>query len=941
MDDHDDSLSMSDDPDVGYVLGENLKTLSLALKSAEEIERLTLADGQFYNDLERAVYLLAPDRLTIQRLSVVNHLPVLLRDFRDDGAADKLLPKVLSALGSGGSGGGGGGKSGNSKDGAALVGEYQEAVGNTLARLIADKLVPVRLLAPLVVPRALHMLLQTALAQPSGPGATVAPAVGKNGGGGGAQQQAATVGSKLLAAWLATLFACIDACPPDAELLKDQLVPWATARGQVTEPTPCRLLGCRVLGRLATRLQAPTIETTFFSLAIALCQDTSHLVRACMCEQLLPIARAVGVETSTRVILTELQELLNDEQPDVIHAAFTCCVSLLEFFDADTVTETLVPLLRGFCRAAPAALGSGGSGGDETTQLVIADNFGRLLVLGADKLHDDDISEFCQMFSALCKAPSPRVRFQCAYNFPAVVKVAGEKRFNGQLQEAYAAFVADPSADVRHSIAASFAVLAELLGPRSGRLLRPLFVQLLRDVSPSVRQVLATSLDVALDYFARAGDDTAGGAAGASLLQPVLELQPALSGSWRLLTPFVEQLADFHKFFAAAQVIDKVLPVLLRLLSSNHMLPVKRAAIVSLCRLLRLSVRSVAKRREVCARLLAEFGPRGGRSAWQRQLFVEIAATLGAEFSRRFLREQHFTDAIIDLATDPVAVVRLKLVRFVPELRRLIRLPHDAALLKRLKMCTAALCNDSDRDVAQAAVVANHRLDAFPADGNVDDDDANRRKEEDEEALARLEERDADEARRREDEARSEFRRKLAEKEHEISMKAKIFGNKTRAPMPSGSGLLAGSSVVGSGGRLAGQQPFVGNGAFSVLGSAPDAKPAAVRRAGMLIGAKSAPSQASSQQPERTTGITMLAKQRSYKSDTSATPDAPSGTRAGPASARQQASSSKQTQHGASSAASSSSSSRSHAPTWDVLFCRGCMVTMNCKFVMFTKQNLY
>ena len=46
--------------------------------------------------------------------------------------------------------------------------------------------------------------------------------------------------------------------------------------------------------------------------------------------------------------------------------------------------------------------------------------------------------------------------------------------------------------------------------------------------------------------------------------------------------------------------------------------------------------------------------------------------------------------------------------------------------------------------------------------------------------MIRLEEKEADEAKKKEEEARNEFRRKLAEKEHEITMKAKIFGNKSK-----------------------------------------------------------------------------------------------------------------------------------------------------------------
>ena len=66
------------------------------------------------------------------------------------------------------------------------------------------------------------------------------------------------------------------------------------------------------------------------------------------------------------------------------------------------------------------------------------------------------------------------------------------------------------------------------------------------------------------------------------------------------------------------------------------------------------------------------------------------------------------------------------------------------------------------------------------------DDFIDRRKEEEEEEDAKKEEREADEVKRKEEEARNEFRRKLAEKEQEITLKAKIFGTKrTKAPTQS------------------------------------------------------------------------------------------------------------------------------------------------------------
>lgn len=59
-----------------------------------------------------------------------------------------------------------------------------------------------------------------------------------------------------------------------------------------------------------------------------------------------------------------------------------------------------------------------------------------------------------------------------------------------------------------------------------------------------------------------------------------------------------------------------------------------------------------------------------------------------------------------------------------------------------------------------------------------EDDLIDRKKEEEEDEMFKQDEKEADEAKRREDEARLEFRKKLAEKEQEITMKNRIFGTK-------------------------------------------------------------------------------------------------------------------------------------------------------------------
>ena len=56
------------------------------------------------------------------------------------------------------------------------------------------------------------------------------------------------------------------------------------------------------------------IERNFFQKAMAMCQDVDNTVRLSMCEQLAAIGRACGKDVSLSNLLSELFELLKDEE---------------------------------------------------------------------------------------------------------------------------------------------------------------------------------------------------------------------------------------------------------------------------------------------------------------------------------------------------------------------------------------------------------------------------------------------------------------------------------------------------------------------------------------------------------------------------------------------------------------------------------------------------
>jgi serine/threonine-protein phosphatase 4 regulatory subunit 4 len=116
-------------------------------------------------------------------------------------------------------------------------------------------------------------------------------------------------------AWLETLMDAIDLLPTD--VIRNEIVSVAVSKGQLSQPASARRSSCRLLGKIATKLDALSVRQDVLPTSLALCQDVDADVRNCMCRQLTVVAKAVGMEATKAAILPTLVELSNDESPQV------------------------------------------------------------------------------------------------------------------------------------------------------------------------------------------------------------------------------------------------------------------------------------------------------------------------------------------------------------------------------------------------------------------------------------------------------------------------------------------------------------------------------------------------------------------------------------------------------------------------------------------------
>ena len=140
-------------------------------------------------------------------------------------------------------------------------------------------------------------------------------------------------------------------------LFSSKILPLAITKGQLSRSVVSRLSCCKIIGQVATKFEPFWIKKELLGLVTSLCQDVDYEVRACMCNELESIARALGFvififfkythdgifnkhtslfyrgELTKAFIISELVELTNDEECIVRLAAIQTVANLLQLLD--------------------------------------------------------------------------------------------------------------------------------------------------------------------------------------------------------------------------------------------------------------------------------------------------------------------------------------------------------------------------------------------------------------------------------------------------------------------------------------------------------------------------------------------------------------------------------------------------------------------------------
>lgn len=166
--------------------------------------------------------------------------------------------------------------------------------------------------------------------------------------------------------------------------------------------------------------------------------------------------------------MPELFQLVKDETKLVRQAALETLTNMLSFFDEKYRADQIQQYYLNWVKSPPSDL-----------YRILVERFGEIFYYLQIR-EEDQIACFVNFFVSAAKDNSQEIREFCAFNFPAVVKCVGSKRYEKCLHNSMVACCEDPSVAVRKRIASGFHEIVRLLSEDgTAKLLKNLFFSLL------------------------------------------------------------------------------------------------------------------------------------------------------------------------------------------------------------------------------------------------------------------------------------------------------------------------------------------------------------------------------------------------------------------------------------------------------------------------------
>ncbi|XP_031778902.1 serine/threonine-protein phosphatase 4 regulatory subunit 4 isoform X2 [Nasonia vitripennis] len=529
-------------------------------------------------------------------------------------------------------------------------------------------------------------------------------------------------------AWLETILEVIELLP--ADIVKREILPIAVNEGQISQPPNSRIICCRLMGKIATRLDADSVKKDVLPTVQLLCRDINNDVRACICSQLRYIAE--GLAGDLMKFLPFLIELADDEESNVRQAAVQTIGHLLPHLQPDTIKDIILPLIKITCENAIKT--------EDNLVCIIAQEFGKIAQTSESFISPTEKTWFVKYFIQLAQLGtltnideskkdftfittsntqlSDRAlecRQNCASNMPAMLFFASSSSEGvDSMISTFQTLANDSYCMVRRNIACNFCEVIKVLGSKSF-LIKAELIRLLKDDNEEVLQALIPQISEIIEHLLHnklIGVDQNTESYTIDLGRALMKCESEISSTnnWRLAALMLNQLEVLPKCFPSDFIYTYLVPIVVCRVLNSRPLPVRLAAGRTLLIFLRYNLKPQQKteiRNQICTDLARN------SNCYVRMVFIRMMIECMSIFSSMYFKD-HFCSTLLSLSEDSVANVRLKVITLVPTIKSCLRLPADKRLLSTLETNIRSLMNnEKDRDVTAALIEANRQMESI------------------------------------------------------------------------------------------------------------------------------------------------------------------------------------------------------------------------------------
>lgn len=502
----------------------------------------------------------------------------------------------------------------------------------------------------------------------------------------------------------------------------DLVVP-ATAERANAPAAESRRLAARIIGSLNDSMTADEIEAMFLTQAIELAGDEDPSVRAMIAQSLAAVGSKLPLRVSEKHLWPKLQTLMDDENARVRAAAMRAIARSAEAHKAQAsqtnMYETLLmPMFLAECAKASEIAATDLRSVDDDTYLMLeifSEVYGYFLCAVSSLVKTEDTwTAALNTLRRMVTCNGPTVRHWCAFNMPAVGSVCADGRTD-KIKGVVQALSVDSDVETRATLAAGIHETTRLLcnGPLREEIVQSIS-DLMTDQNLQVRMNSLTHFSLLLTLLAKTSTDKPADAAkkeadritsseSKSSVQGeyIRELAPIFSSlevmsmdSWRTQELLATELRKSAHLIPQEMLCEHVAPLLFQMARESTYL-VRRASMRALVHVIRY-IPDVRRRNHILKHFRTEWAR--GKVYWTRLAYID-----GAECARGLFSTALFTtlfrEEVLSMVADPVPNVRLRLVRFFPELAPIWKdAPEfDAAL--------HTLAGDRDEQVSKEAGV--------------------------------------------------------------------------------------------------------------------------------------------------------------------------------------------------------------------------------------------